>query len=92
MKGGKEQMNMLIYKLVFLFLQESILVCFLYSRLSNFSAIRRLSPLPVTGLQILAYFGAQGLWAWRDLYRSTPTATWDLGLYGLIRKTGTHVC
>jgi hypothetical protein len=27
-------------------------VCFAYSRLSNFSAIRRLSPLPVTGLQI----------------------------------------
>jgi hypothetical protein len=27
-------------------------VCFIYSRLSNFSAIRRLSPLPVTGLQI----------------------------------------
>jgi hypothetical protein len=25
---------------------------FVYSRLSNFSAIRRLSPLPVTGLQI----------------------------------------
>jgi hypothetical protein len=26
-----------------------------YSRTSNFSAIWRLSPLPVTGLQILAY-------------------------------------
>jgi hypothetical protein len=25
---------------------------FLYSRLSNFSAFKRLSPLPVTGLQI----------------------------------------
>jgi hypothetical protein len=31
---------------------ESMDVCFVYSRLSNFSAIRRLSPLPVTGLQI----------------------------------------
>jgi hypothetical protein len=28
------------------------IVLFVYSRLSNFSAIRRLSPLPVTGLQI----------------------------------------
>jgi hypothetical protein len=28
------------------------IVCFIYSRLSNFSAIRQLSPLPVTGLQI----------------------------------------
>jgi hypothetical protein len=27
-------------------------VCFFYSRLSNFSAIWQLSPLPVTGLQI----------------------------------------
>jgi hypothetical protein len=35
--------------------------------------------------------GAQGLLAGRDLYRATPTATRDLGLYGLIRKTGTHV-
>jgi hypothetical protein len=32
------------------------IVCLLvYSRTSNFSAIWRLSPLPVTGLQILAY-------------------------------------
>jgi hypothetical protein len=28
------------------------LVCFVYSRLGNFSAIWRLSPLPVSGLQI----------------------------------------
>jgi hypothetical protein len=27
-------------------------VCFVYNRLSNFSAIRRLSLLPVTGLKI----------------------------------------
>ena len=33
----------------------------------------------------------QGLWAGRDLYRATSTATWGLGLYGLIQKTGTHV-
>jgi hypothetical protein len=35
--------------------------------------------------------GAQGLWAGRDLYRATPTVTWDLGLYGLIWKTGTYI-
>jgi hypothetical protein len=29
--------------------------------------------------------------AGRDLYRATPTATRDLGLYGLIWKTGTYV-
>ena len=32
-----------------------------------------------------------GVWAGRDLYRATPTATWDFGCYSLIRKTGTHV-
>jgi hypothetical protein len=32
---------------------NAFFVClFVYSRLSNFSAILRLSPLPVTGLQI----------------------------------------
>jgi hypothetical protein len=66
-------------------------VCFVYSRLSNFSAIRRLSPLPWLGCKFRPMLGAQGLWAGRDLYRATPTATRDLGLYGLIRKTGTHV-
>jgi hypothetical protein len=34
---------------------------------------------------------AQGLLAVRDLFRATPTATQDLGLYGLIRWTDTHV-
>jgi hypothetical protein len=35
---------------------NDLFVClFVYSHTSNFSAIRRLSPLPVTGLQILAY-------------------------------------
>jgi hypothetical protein len=37
-------------------LTDLIFVClFVYSRTSNLSAIWRLSPLPVTGLQILAY-------------------------------------
>jgi hypothetical protein len=35
--------------------------------------------------------GAQGLWAGRNLYPTTPTATRDLGLYGPIRNTGTYV-
>jgi hypothetical protein len=43
------------------------------------------------GSKFRPMLGAQGLWAGRDLYRATPTATRDLGLYGLIRKTGTHV-
>jgi hypothetical protein len=38
-----------------------LLCLFVYSRTSNFSAIWRLSPLPVTGIQILALLGAQGL-------------------------------
>jgi hypothetical protein len=34
-------------------IKKILFVCLLvYSRLSNFSSIRRLSPLPVTGLQI----------------------------------------
>jgi hypothetical protein len=32
-------------------------------------------------------FGAQGLWAGRDLYRVTPAVTRDLGFSGLIQKT-----
>jgi hypothetical protein len=43
------------------------------------------------GCKFRPMLGAQGLWAGRDLYRATPTVTRDLGLYGLIRKTGTHV-
>jgi hypothetical protein len=67
-------------------------VClFVYSHTSNISAIWRVSPLSVTGLQILVYARCSGIWAGRDLLRATPTATRDLGLYGLIRKTGTYV-
>ena len=43
------------------------------------------------GCKFRPMLGPQGLWAGRDLYRATPTVTWDLGLYGLIRKTGTQV-
>jgi hypothetical protein len=58
---------------------------FVYSRTDNFSAIGRLSPLPVTGLQILTYARRSGpLSREGDLYRATPTATRDFVLYGLI--------
>jgi hypothetical protein len=43
------------------------------------------------GCKFQPMLGAQGLWAGRDLYRATPTATRHLGLYGLIRKTGNHI-
>jgi hypothetical protein len=43
------------------------------------------------GCKFRPILGTQGLWTGRDLYRATPTATRDLGLYGLIRKAGTHV-
>jgi hypothetical protein len=43
------------------------------------------------GCKFRPMLGTQGLWAGRDLYRTTPTAIRGLGLYGLIRKTGTHV-
>jgi hypothetical protein len=74
-------------------LQGDLFVClFVYSCLSNFAAIRRLSPLPRwQGCKFRPMFGTQGLWAGRDLYHATPTETRDLGLYGLIQKTGTHV-
>jgi hypothetical protein len=43
------------------------------------------------GCKFWPMLGTQGLWAGRDLYRATPTATRDLGLYSLIRKAGTYV-
>jgi hypothetical protein len=46
--------------LIFLYGMICLFVCFVYSRLSNFSAFRRLSPLPVTGLQIWAYARRSG--------------------------------
>jgi hypothetical protein len=65
---------------------------FVYSRTSNFSAIWWLSPLPVTGLQILACaLVLRAFEQGKDLYRATPTATQDLVLYSLIQKTGTYV-
>jgi hypothetical protein len=43
------------------------------------------------GCKFRPMLSTQGLWAGRDLYRATPTATRDLDLYRLIGKTGTHV-
>jgi hypothetical protein len=36
--------------------------------------------------------GAQGLWAWRDLYRPTPIVTQDLGFSSLIRRIAPFSC
>jgi hypothetical protein len=36
--------------------------------------------------------GAQGLWAGRDLYRSTPAVKWDLHFPGLILRTVWFSC
>jgi hypothetical protein len=55
-----------------------------YSRLSKFSAIRRLLPLPVTGLHLW-------LLVVSVLLRITPAATRDLGLYSLVQKIRPHV-
>jgi hypothetical protein len=52
----------------------------------NFSLIET-SPLPVKGAKFRPMPGAQGLWAGRDLYRTTPAVTWDLSFSGLIRRT-----
>jgi hypothetical protein len=71
-------------------MNDLMIFCFVYSRTSNFSAIWRLSPLPVTGLQILAYARRSGPLSREGSLLCHPTATRDLGLYGLIRKTGTH--
>jgi hypothetical protein len=50
-----------------------------YVPLNNFSLIRAKKFRPM--------FGAQGLWAGKDLYRATPAVTRDLGFSGLIRRT-----
>jgi hypothetical protein len=44
-------------------------------------------PLPVKGYTFRPMLGAQGLWAGRDLYRTTPSVKWDLGFSGLIQRT-----
>jgi hypothetical protein len=70
-----------------------IFVCLLvYSHTSNCSAIWWLSPLPVTGLPILAYTRRSGpLSREGSIFILPHLLRHGTGLYGLIRKTGTYV-
>ena len=72
--------------LFFFFLNTGLFICFVYSRLSNFSAITDDWAANLGLCSALRAF-EQG----RIFIVPTPTATRDLSLYGLIRKTGTHV-
>jgi hypothetical protein len=58
-----------------------------YVPLKNFSLIWRRHHCRWRAVKFRPMLGAQGLWAGRDLYRATPTVTWDLGFSGLIRRT-----
>jgi hypothetical protein len=64
---------------------------FVYSHMSNFSAIWWLSPLPVTGLQIWAYARRSGPLSREGSLSCHTYCDTGPGLYGLIRKTDTHV-
>jgi hypothetical protein len=70
---------------------QRLFCLFVYSRTSNFSAIWRLSLLPVTGLQILVYARRSRPLSMEGSLCATPTATRNLGLYCLIQKTSTQV-
>jgi hypothetical protein len=56
-------------------LEKMVFVLIAFDSLSNFSVIRRLSPLPVTGLQILTYALHVWLLAIIVLLRATHAAT-----------------
>jgi hypothetical protein len=58
-----------------------------YVPLKNISLIWRRHHCRWRAAKFRPMLGAQGLWAGRDLYRATPTATRDLGFSGLIRRT-----
>jgi hypothetical protein len=58
-----------------------------YVPLKNFSLIWRRHHCRWRAAKFRPMLGAQSLWAGRDLYRATPTATRDFGFSGLIRKT-----
>jgi hypothetical protein len=58
-----------------------------YVPLKNFSLIWRRLHYRWRAAKFRPMLVAQGLWAGRDLYRATPTVTWDLGFSGLIRRT-----
>jgi hypothetical protein len=58
-----------------------------YVPLQNFSLILRRHHCRWRAAKFKPMLGAQGLWAWRDLYRVTPAVTRGLGFSGLIRRT-----
>jgi hypothetical protein len=58
-----------------------------YVPLKNFSLIWRRHHCRWRAAKFRPMLGTQDLWAERDLYRATPTATRDLGFSGLIRRT-----
>jgi hypothetical protein len=58
-----------------------------YVPLRNFSLIWRRHNCRWRAAKFTLMFGAQGLWAGRNLYRATPAVTRGLCFSGLIRKT-----
>ena len=69
-----------------------MIVCFFIGTRANFQLFGGCRHYRRQGYKFRPMLGAhEGLWSGRDLYRATPTATRDLGLYDLIWKTGTHV-
>jgi hypothetical protein len=58
-----------------------------YVPLKNFSLIWRRHHCRWRAAKFRPMLGAQGLWAGRDLYRTTPAVTRGLGCSGLIRRT-----
>jgi hypothetical protein len=61
-----------------------------YVSLKNISLIWRRHHCRWRAAKFRNMLGAQGFWAGRDLYRSTPAVTRDLGLSGLIRRTASY--
>jgi hypothetical protein len=62
-----------------------------YVPLKNFALICRRHYCRWRAAKFRPMLGAQGLWSGRGLYRATPAVTRDLRLYGLIRRTSTHI-
>jgi hypothetical protein len=57
-----------------------------YVPLKSFSLLWKRHHCRWRAAKFRSMLGAQGLWAGRDLYRATPTATRGLGFSGLIRR------
>jgi hypothetical protein len=58
-----------------------------YVPLKNISLIWRRHHCRWRAAKVRSLLGAQDLWAGRDLYRTSPAVTRDLGFFGLIRRT-----